>query len=141
MTTTAKKSRDLTKRVRRFLLRERRRDEILANLLDCLVSCQDVYLFGGVLRDIALFGISKLEADIDLVYTGTRDAISAVVRTNSFKVEKNKFGGARVETRYWFVDVWAPRIRGRLGRVVASTRALGRFLIQRSQTGRAFCMT
>ena len=106
MTTTAKKSRDLTKRVRRFLLRERRRDEILGNLLDCLVSCQDVYLFGGVLRDIALFGISKLESDIDLVYTGTRDAISAVVRTNSFKVEKNKFGGARVETRYWFVDVW-----------------------------------
>ncbi len=109
MTSTAKKSRDLAKRVRRFLLRERRRDEVLARLLDCLDSCEDVYLFGGILRDIALFGISQLDSDIDLVYLGATETIGAVVTRNGFKFKENKFGGLRVETKYWFVDIWGAK--------------------------------
>ena len=106
MTSTVKKSSDLVKRIKRFLLRERRRDRALANLLDCLDSCRDVYLFGGVLRDIALYGISKLESDIDIVCAGPRDFVDLVVEENGFNFEKNKFGGLRVETECWFVDLW-----------------------------------
>ena len=106
MTKTAKKSSDLVKRIRRFLLRERRRDEVLSRLLDRLGSGEDVYLFGGVIRDIALYGISELECDIDLVWVGSHDRISGVVEKNDFRFRMNKFGGFRVETNRWFVDLW-----------------------------------
>lgn len=106
MTKTAKKSSDLTKRIKRFLSRERKRDRSLANLLDGLGSCEDVYLFGGILRDIALYGISRLESDIDLVCVGTRDLLCSVVEENCLGFEKNRFGGFRVETEHWLVDLW-----------------------------------
>ena len=106
MTTTAKKSSDLAKRVRRFLSRERKKDKILSNLLNCLDSCGDLYLFGGVLRDIALFGSSKLESDIDLVYVGSGDLVDSLVTKNTLRFEENKFGGLRLETQHWFVDLW-----------------------------------
>ena len=56
-------------------------------------------MFGGVLRDIALFGISKLDSDIDLVYLGATETIGTVVTRNGFKFKENKFGGLRVETK------------------------------------------
>ena len=107
MTGTVKKSSDLVKRVRRFLLRERRRDRVLSSLLDRLESCRDVYLFGGVLRDIALYGITKLESDIDLVCVGSQDLVNSAVEGSGLRFEKNKFGGLRVETERWFVDLWS----------------------------------
>lgn len=106
MTGTVRKSSDLVKRVKRFLSRERERDRGLSSLLDILESCRDVYLFGGILRDIALYGITKLESDIDLVCVGSHASVSSMVERNGFRFEKNKFGGVRVETERWFVDVW-----------------------------------
>ena len=106
MIRTARKSSDLAKRVRRFLWRERRRDRSLSSLLDCLESRRDVYLYGGVLRDIALYGISNVESDIDLVCVGSRDVVGAVVREDRFRFRENKFGGFRAETERWFVDLW-----------------------------------
>lgn len=122
MTRTARKSSDLAKRVKRFLLRERKRDGVLSHLLDRLMSCQTVYLFGGVLRDIALYGISRLDApaeirqdllgqrqgesDIDLVCVGSRDLLDSAIAESSFEFRRNKFGGFRVETSSWFVDLW-----------------------------------
>ena len=99
MTSTAKKSSDLVKRVQRFLLRERRRDRVLSRLLDRLDSYWDVYLFGGVLRDIALNGISRFESDIDLVCVGAQDLAGLGVKENEFLLKKNKFGGFRVKTK------------------------------------------
>ena len=106
MIRTAKKSSDLAKRVRRFLSRERRRDRRLSSLLDCLESRRDVYLYGGILRDIALYGISKLDSDIDLVCVGSRDLVGSVVKEKRFPFRENKFGGFRVQTEWWFVDLW-----------------------------------
>ena len=107
MPAIAKKSSDLVKRIRRFLLRERKRDEVLSSLLDHLASSEDVYLFGGVIRDIALYGISGLECDIDLVYVGSHEQIDAMVKKNDFRFKRNRFGGFRVETKRWFVDLWS----------------------------------
>ena len=107
MTRTARKPSDLAKRVKRFLLRERKKDRVLSHLLDRLISCQSVYLFGGVLRDIALNGISRLdESDIDLVCVGPGGSLDSIVAEGQFKFKKNKFGGFRVETDWWFVDLW-----------------------------------
>ena len=104
MARTATKSSDLVKRVKRFLSRERDRDRVLSRLLD---SLDDAYLFGGVLRDIALFGIGRLESDIDLVSESSRDQIRSVVETNRFRFRQNRFDGFRVETERWFVDIWS----------------------------------
>ena len=106
MTTIAKKASDLVKRMRRFLLRERKRDEVLSNLLDRLGSGEDVYLFGGIIRDIALYGSSGLECDIDLVWVGSHDRINAVVEKDEFLFRRNRFGGFRVKTNCWVVDLW-----------------------------------
>lgn len=107
MTRIARKSDDLAKRIKRFLLRERKRDRVLSDLLDRLMRCQAVYLFGGVLRDIALYGISRLdESDIDLVCVGPSGSLYSAVAEGDFEFKRNKFGGFRVETDWWFVDLW-----------------------------------
>lgn len=109
MTRTARKPSDLVKRVRRFILRERKRDKVLAEFLDHLNSIQGVYLFGGVLRDIALYGISRLETDIDLVCDGARESIGSVVEESGLAFKTNRFGGFRIKTAHWFVDLWNAR--------------------------------
>lgn len=106
MTTTVRKSSDLAKRVRRFLVRERRRDRDLSKLLECLDARRDLYLFGGVLRDIALYGIDKTESDIDLVWTAPGERLRSVLEENGSDYVQNRFGGFRVETGRWFVDLW-----------------------------------
>ena len=77
--------------------------------LDHLNSIQGVYLFGGVLRDIALYGISRLETDIDLVCDGARESIGSVVEESGLAFKTNRFGGFRVKTAHWFVDLWNAR--------------------------------
>ena len=107
MMSTARKPSDLIKRIRRFLARERGRDRTLANLFErCLQSCGEVYLFGGVVRDIALHGISRLDTDIDLVCMESRGGIWSWVKASGLSSRRNKFGGCRVETDRWLVDLW-----------------------------------
>jgi len=65
-----------------------------------------VYLFGGVVRDIALYGISRLDSDIDLVCVESRDGIWPWAKAKGLSFQQNKFGGCRVETDRWFVDLW-----------------------------------
>lgn len=64
----------------------------------------DVYLFGGVLRDIALLGRSGFNSDIDLVVEGNWS--SCVGYLESLGASKNKFGGYRLEVAGWPVDIW-----------------------------------
>ena len=104
MARTARKASDLTQRVRRFLDNERQGDALLARLLDSLNRRAEVYLFGGVLRDIALYGIRGLESDIDLVYEGTVREVD--LSAEGFKVDKTMFGGFRAKTLHWVVDFW-----------------------------------
>lgn len=106
MTATAKKPSDLVKRIQRFLSTQRARDKYLACLLDRLNTHPGAYLFGGVLRDIALYGGSKFESDIDFVYTGSRASVVPVV-IDRLPIEKNKFGGFRMKTAHWSVDIWS----------------------------------
>ena len=127
MTRTATKPGDLSKRVKRFLSRERDSDRVLSRLLDCLDSLHDSYLFGGVLRDIALFGISRLESDIDLVSEASRDQFARWLRrtvSNSRGIGSTVFG-SKLNTGPWTFG--APRIPGPFGKEVVDTTALNRF--------------
>lgn len=64
----------------------------------------DVYLFGGVLRDLALLGRRGFNSDIDLVVEG--DWSNLVSYLQSLKASKNKFGGYRLMLGGWPIDIW-----------------------------------
>lgn len=64
----------------------------------------DVYLFGGVLRDIALLGRRGFNSDIDVVVEG--DWSNCVTYLESFGARRNKFGGYRLEVAGWPIDIW-----------------------------------
>ena len=64
----------------------------------------DVYLFGGVLRDLALLGRKGFNSDIDVVVEGNWEQFVSYL--DSLKAHKNKFGGYRLTIGGWPVDIW-----------------------------------
>lgn len=64
----------------------------------------DIYLFGGILRDLALFGKRGFNSDIDVVVEG--DWSDLVRYLEGLGAKKNKFGGYRFVVAGWPVDVW-----------------------------------
>lgn len=74
------------------------------NFLSDVVPDGDVYLFGGILRDVALFGRRGFTSDIDLVVEGDWD--HCVKYLASLGAHRNKFGGFRLELAGWPVDIW-----------------------------------
>lgn len=100
----------LSRRVRYFVKKERTEDSRLAQLLDEIEA--PAYLFGGVVRDLALYGkrgLADRDADIDIVCAARgRVANRFFVRLEQQKdVVRNRFGGFRLATRRWNVDLWA----------------------------------
>lgn len=77
--------------------------EFLDFLTDSLPE-GDVYLFGGVLRDLALLGGRGFNSDIDVVVEG--DWGSCTKYLEHLGARRNKFGGYRLEVALWKVDIW-----------------------------------
>jgi hypothetical protein len=62
-------------------------------------------IFGGVLRDLFLFGASEVPRDVDIVVEGvTTSDLEGVF--HDLIVEKNRFGGLRLRIRGWLIDIW-----------------------------------
>lgn len=80
--------------------------EFLQFLIDALPD-GDLYLFGGVLRDLALLGGKSFNSDIDLVVEG--DWQSCTKYLDHLGARRNKFGGYRLEVAGWDVDIWNAR--------------------------------
>jgi len=74
------------------------------NFLSDALPQGDVYLFGGILRDLALLGRRGFSSDIDLVVEG--DWRHCVGYLESLGARQNKFGGYRFEIAGWPIDVW-----------------------------------
>lgn len=82
----------------------------IAEFLDFITDALpdgDVYLFGGVLRDIALLGRKGFNSDIDVVVEG--DWSSCVTYLERLGARKNKFGGFRLKISNWPIDIWNAR--------------------------------
>lgn len=77
--------------------------EFLNFLTDSLPD-GDLYLFGGILRDVALLGRRGFSSDIDVVVEGSWD--NCVSYLEHLGASKNKFGGYRLEVAGWPVDIW-----------------------------------
>lgn len=64
----------------------------------------DVYLFGGVLRDLAMYGRAGFSSDIDLVVEGDWTHLESYLVSKG--AIRNKFGGFRLTVAGWPVDIW-----------------------------------
>jgi hypothetical protein len=63
-------------------------------------------IFGGVLRDLVVFGNTEIPRDIDVVISdaNTRDLEAAF---GDLILSKNRFGGFRLRSAGWLIDMWA----------------------------------
>ena len=64
----------------------------------------EVYLFGGVLRDLALLGSRRFSSDIDIVVEGMWKDVARYL--DSVGATKNRFGGYRLDVGNVPIDVW-----------------------------------
>lgn len=74
------------------------------NFITAAMPSGDVYLFGGIIRDIALLGRRGFNSDIDLVIEGNWSHFVSYLE--SLNAHKNKFGGYRLMVGEWPVDIW-----------------------------------
>lgn len=77
------------------------------NFITDAVPDGDVYLFGGVIRDLALSGRRGFNSDIDLVVEGNWSGFISYL--DSLNAYKNKFGGYRLFVDGWPVDIWSAK--------------------------------
>ena len=74
------------------------------NFITAAMPSGDVYLFGGIIRDLALLGRKGFNSDIDLVVEGCWSHFVSYLE--SLNAHKNKFGGYRLMIGEWPVDIW-----------------------------------
>ena len=67
----------------------------------------ELYLFGGILRDMAMFGRKGFASgsDIDLVVEGDWNHLTGYLE--KLGASRNRFGGFRLHVEGWPVDIWA----------------------------------
>jgi hypothetical protein len=104
MITTVNNLAALKKRVLRFFDSPKRAD--VKNLIRTLSLGGEVLVFGGLLRDIALFGGDSFNSDIDLVVDCPASALYDFFEVTAPFARKNQFGGYRVKVGGWSIDVW-----------------------------------
>ena len=64
-------------------------------------------MFGGVLRELAMFGRRGFRSDIDIVVDGDWEQVERYLQCIAAK--QNRFGGYRLDIGTWPVDIWAAR--------------------------------
>ena len=74
------------------------------DFLSAAVPNGEVYIFGGMLRDLALYGRRGFNSDIDIVVEGGWD--SFVQYLAKIGARRNKFGGYRLFAGDWPIDIW-----------------------------------
>lgn len=95
----------LKKRVRRFFENPPPERRAVMKVVSALNELAEVYIFGGLLRDLALEGVASFESDVDIVIRPFDVQIfQKWAIENGFKT--NKFGGFRLIKDRWLFDVW-----------------------------------
>ncbi len=75
------------------------------DFLSSILPEGNVYLFGGILRDLALYGKRGFSSDIDLVVDKDWRRCQSYLET--IGAAKNKFGGYRLYIGKQPIDIWA----------------------------------
>lgn len=103
-----KKPIHLKRRVRYFIDSERKDRKNVTAFLQALSRHSGLFIFGGMIRDIGLFGARGFNSDIDLVYDGSRsDLLQALTLHGVSDIRENKFGGFRLKQFEVDIDIWS----------------------------------
>jgi predicted nucleotidyltransferase len=79
--------------------------ELTNNLLEN--KYHNVFVFGGMIRDIGLCSAENFNSDIDLVFSGNQKELTSIVSMlDTDEIYENKFGGLRLNLGAWDVDIW-----------------------------------
>lgn len=97
----------LKKRVLRFFESPKRLE--VKNFIRILSGSGEVLVFGGLLRDIALYGGGEFNSDIDLVIDCSSEVLFEFFQKRNALSGRNHFGGYRVKVGGWSIDVWPMR--------------------------------
>lgn len=106
MKSIAKNEATLKKRIIRFFDGNRNGRPELTCFIEELLPIGDVLLFGGTLRDIALYGTKEFRSDIDLVIDTSAESLEILIENLDIEHERNKYGGYRTVVGDWDVDFW-----------------------------------
>lgn len=96
----------LRSRLSRFLVEEASWKEPLREMIDMLRhSGWPAVIFGGVLRDLVLYGPAERPRDVDIVVKCSSAALSKWLAP--FTSQRTRFGGFRVRLYKWTFDIWS----------------------------------
>jgi hypothetical protein len=98
---------ELRARVGSFLAKDEspRRRALLSTIERIRVRKWNAVLFGGTLRDLMVYGLSKPPRDVDLVIADvTTDELANVFADSMSK--RTRFGGLHLRSGGWMFDVW-----------------------------------
>jgi hypothetical protein len=98
---------ELREKVSRFLADDEssRRRALISMIRRIRDEKWQAVLFGGTLRDLMIYGLSKLPRDVDIVVAGpTTDELADSFR--DFTSRRTRFGGLHLEFGGWMFDVW-----------------------------------
>lgn len=97
-------SRALKQRLSLFFKRAKSYDLGIAEVIRCTQSVGQTAIFGGMLRDLLLYGEEGFKSDTDLVVASDTNSLEDAL--NIFSPERNAFGGYRLNYKYSKIDVW-----------------------------------
>jgi hypothetical protein len=93
------------KRIRRFFDEPMAERSAVGRFIDEVSVSADIFVFGGALRDISLFGAPSFASDVDtVIQVHDREAFMDIL--GQYETVQNKFGGHRVRFGRWNFDVW-----------------------------------
>jgi hypothetical protein len=96
----------LRSRLSRFLREPAPWKENLREIVDAIRRRRwDAVVFGGVLRDLALYGPAERPRDVDIVVDCSSYELAAWL--SAFPAQRTRFGGFRVRIHKWNFDIWA----------------------------------
>jgi hypothetical protein len=108
MTRIARDKKILKRRVEYYLHRNVSEMKNILSFVGCLSCFGDVYIFGGMLRDIALGGGRNFKSDFDLVFVSKSGGLDVALSScDNIFPKINKFGGYRLVVDGVDVDVWS----------------------------------
>lgn len=94
----------LRKRLLRFFSNESNDRQEINEFLDLCYNYGNPLIFGGCVRDIAIFGVRQFASDIDIVFDGDKENLRHICNSRDFS--KNKYGGYRGKLKNWDIDIW-----------------------------------
>jgi hypothetical protein len=98
----------LRSRLSRFLVESATWKEPFREMVDVFREREwKAVFFGGVLRDLVLYGPSKRPRDVDIVVDCSSEDLSSALA--SFPFQRTRFGGLRIPFRKWSFDIWPLR--------------------------------